>query len=234
MENNSKMWSGFFIGLGIVILGILLLAGINNFKNADRRVAVRGLSEREVQADMVLWPVVYTQTGNDLQTIYNELEIKNKAVVNFLTTAGIDRNEVMVNSASVADLDADRYTNNQRGYRYIATQVITVNSSSVAKVVELQRRQNELFKHNIALQTDMYQYPTQFIFTKLNDIKPEMIEEATKAARESAEKFASDSQSEVGAILNASQGQFSIEDRDQYTPQIKKVRVVTTIEYSLN
>lgn len=228
------MWSGFFIGLGLVIMGIGLTAAISNFKKADRHVSVRGLSEREVEADMVLWPVVYTQTGNDLQTIYKELEIKNKAVVEFLTTAGIDRSEVMVNSASVADLDADRYSTNQRGYRYIATQVITVNSSNVAQVVDLQSRQNELFKYNIALQTDAYQYPTKFIFSKLNEIKPEMIEEATKAARESAEKFAADSDSEIGAIINATQGQFSIEDRDQYTPQIKKVRVVTQIGYSIN
>ncbi len=234
MENKSKMYCGLFIGLGLVVMGALLYLAISDFKNADRKVSVRGLSEREVEADMVLWPVVYTQTGNDLQTIYQELESKNQIIKNYLLKAGISPDEILVNSASIIDLDTERYSTNQKGYRYLATQVITVNSSNVAKVVQLQQTQNDLLRSNIALQTDMYQYPTNFIFTRLNDIKPEMIEQATKAARESAEKFAADSKSNIGKIRSATQGQFSIEDRDQYTPQIKKVRVVTYVEYSLD
>ncbi len=225
---------GLFIGIGIVFLGICFYAGIMHFKNADRSVSVRGLSEREVEADMVLWPLVYTVSGNDLQFIAGDVERKNKIIIKFLTTAGISEGDIIVNSTSIVDLNADRYSVNQRTYRYLATQVITVNSNMVKEIVKLQQSQNELLKHDITLSNDMYQYPTQFVFTRLNDIKPEMIAEATKAARESAEKFADDSDSDVGKIKSAVQGQFSIEDRDSYTPQIKKVRVVTYLNYELN
>lgn len=224
---------GFFIAMGLTLLGIFIFMAAVRFKDADRQVSVRGLSEREVEADEVLWPVAYNQTGNDLQVIYNEIERKNKIITEFLTSAGISESEIMVNSASIVDLEADRYSENRRDYRYIATQVITITSSKVKLVVDLQRQQNNLLKSNIALLNDSYQYATEFIFTKLNDIKPTMIQEATQAAREAAQKFADDSQSSLGSISTASQGQFSISDRDKYTPQIKKVRVVTYISYSL-
>lgn len=238
MESNSKtvqgLSGGLFIGLGLIVVGVMIYCAAVSFKNAERRVSVRGLSEREVLADMVLWPVVYTQTGNDLQTIYSELEAKNKIVLDFLTQAGVANEEITVNSAMIVDLEAERYNANSKGFRYLATQIIAVNSSNVSKVVELQRQQNKLLRSNIALSNDRYQYDTQFLFTKLNDIKPEMIAEATRAAREGAQKFATDSRSKIGKILKATQGQFSINDRDQYTPQIKKVRVVTYVEYALN
>ncbi len=224
---------GFFIAMGLTLLGIFIFMSAVRFKDADRQVSVRGLSEREVEADEVLWPVAYNQTGNDLQVIYNEIERKNKIITEFLTSAGISESEIMVNSASIVDLEADRYSENRRDYRYIATQVITITSSKVKLVVDLQRQQNNLLKSNIALLNDSYQYATEFIFTKLNDIKPTMIQEATQSAREAAQKFADDSQSSLGSISAASQGQFSITDRDKYTPQIKKVRVVTYISYSL-
>ena len=79
-----------------------------------------------------------------------------------------------------------------------------------------------------------YQGRTEYLFTRLNDVKPEMIEEATTKAREVAEKFAQDSQSKLGKIKRASQGQFSINDRDRQNPHIKKIRVVSTVEYYLS
>lgn len=224
---------GYFIAIGLTLLGLFIFLAAVRFKDADRQVSVRGLSEREVEADEVLWPVAYSQTGDDLQGIYNELERKNRIIIEFLTSAGISQSEIMVNSASIVDLEADRYSENRKDYRYIATQVITITSSKVKLVVDLQRQQNKLLKSNIALLNDAYQYATEYIFTKLNDIKPTMIQEATQAAREAAQKFADDSQSSLGSISTASQGQFSITDRDRYTPQIKKIRVVTYISYSL-
>ena len=88
-------------------------------------------------------------------------------------------------------------------------------------------------KQGIAITGGDYRYNVVYEFTGLNSIKPGMIEEATKNARSAAEKFAKDSESELGKIKSAYQGQFSIEDRDANTPYIKRVRVVTTIDYSL-
>ncbi len=229
MKNN-----GLFICLGLLLLGICLYCGITNFRDGDRVVSVRGLCEREVPADKVLWPLVYTLTGNDLLSINNKLESNNAIILEMLQKEGIPQNDITVNSAAITDLDANIYVRNERNFRYLATQVITVSSEMVEKVIELQKNQNSLLSYGITLSTDSYQYPTEFLFTRLNDIKPEMIEAATKAARESAEEFAEDSGSKVGQIRTATQGQFSIENRDRYTPQIKRIRVVTYLNYELN
>ncbi len=231
----SKLFNctGLYIALGLALLGGAIVVTGNNFKEADRIVSVRGLSEREVKADMVLWPIAYTVTGDNVQSIYRDIKAKNEIVLKFLLDAGIPKEHILVNSAKVDDLEADRYGINQRPFRYLATQVITVNSSEVDIIIKLQQSQDELLNHNVILSTDSYQYATQFLFTRLNDIKPEMIAEATKAARESAEKFAEDSGSSIGDIREANQGQFSITDRDMYTPQIKRVRVVTSLRYEI-
>ena len=131
-------------------------------------------------------------------------------------------------------IKADNYGNEIMNYRYKAKSVITVTSSDVDKVRSLMRRQSELMKQGIALVSEEYSNTTvSYEFTGLNKIKPEMIEEATKNARATAQKFADDSESSLGGILSAQQGQFSIEDRDSNTPYIKRLRVVNTIEYSL-
>ncbi|MEG1075754.1 MAG: SIMPL domain-containing protein [Mucinivorans sp.] len=233
MEDKGKMISGICIGLGILLAGFLLSSAIGNFKDADRVVSVRGLSEREVPANQVIWPLVYTEMGNDLMTIYNALESKNAKVVAFLTSGGITKDEIGIAAPAIVDVDANQYSDNKKNFRYLVTQVVTVNSKNVDKVITLRANQTALLRQNIAISNDPYQYQVQFLFTSLNDIKPAMIEEATKNARTSAEKFAEDSDSKLGKIKTASQGQISIEDRDQYTPQTKKIRVTTTIEYTL-
>lgn len=233
MENRAKMLSGLFIGLGLVVAGWLLGSAIENFKAADRVVSVRGLAEREVKADRVIWPLVYTQTGNDLVSVYNALEAKNKIVVEYLMAGGLGRDEISIAPPAVVDMDADQYSNVKKAFRYIVTQVITITSDKVDQVIALRADQTALLRREIALSNNAYQYQTQFLFTKLNDVKPSMIEEATKNARTSAEKFAEDSGSELGKIKSATQGQFSIENRDEYTPQLKNVRVVTYVEYTL-
>ena len=138
-----------------------------------------------------------------------------------------------MNAPDIIDLDAERYSNNQTGYRYNVTAVITVTSTQVDLVRRLISEQGELLKQGIAITGGDYRYSVQYDYTDLNRIKPQMIEEATKNARAAAEKFASDSDSELGKIKHAYQGQFSITDRDSNTPYIKKVRVVTTIDYYL-
>ena len=153
--------------------------------------------------------------------------------MSFLKNNGIQESEIAVNAPQVLDLQADRYSSNNVPFRYNVTNVVVVTSSQVDKVRELIERQTELLKQGIAIVAGDYQYQTVYEFTGLNAIKPEMIADATKNAREAANKFAEDSQSELGKIKTASQGQFSIEDRDQYTPYIKQIRVVSSIQFYL-
>ena len=207
-----KSWKveAAIIAVGLLLLGIMVKGGINNFVNKDRVVSVKGLAEMEVPADKVVWPLVYKDIGNDPALLYANMEKKNAAIVSFLENNGIEKEEISIAPPEVIDMQAERYVDRNVAYRYNATSVITVTSKNVDRVRKLMSGQ-----------------------AGLNEVKPRMIEEATKNARAAAEKFAKDSDSELGKIRNASQGQFSISDRDAYTPYIKSVRVVTTVNYYL-
>lgn len=230
-----KNWrvEAVIISVGVILLGVMIKSGINDFKNKDRVVSVKGLAEMEVPADKVIWPLVYKDLGNDPALLYTNMEKKNAVIVKFLEDNGIGKDEIDIVPAEVIDMQAERYGNRDVPYRYNATSIITVTSKNVDKVRKLMSEQAELLKQGIAITGGDYRYNVTYEFTGLNDIKPQMIEEATKNARAAAEKFAKDSDSSLGKIRNASQGQFSISDRDANTPYIKSVRVVTTVNYYL-
>jgi hypothetical protein len=221
------------VALGLAALGAQIEAGINDFVAKDRVVTVKGLAEMEIAADKVTWPLMYKEVGNDLSALYNKISTTNKAIVDFLKQKGITEEEISINAPEIIDMQAERYVGENKDYRYNVTEVITVTSSKVDLVRSLISEQGELLKQGIAITGGDYRYNIQYDYTSLNDIKPQMIEEATKNAREAAQKFAKDSDSELGKIKRATQGQFSIDNRDANTPYIKRIRVVTTIEYSL-
>ncbi len=231
--NNKVLIPSILISVSIVLLGLSLKSGIDNFSNRDRVVTVRGLCEKEVPANKVTWPIVTKEVGNDLPSIYARIEASNKAILAFLKSNGIADSEISVNAPQVYDQAAERYGNQDVLYRYSVTNVVVVTSDKVAQVRELIKKQTELLKEGIAVVAGDYNYAISYEYTDLNSIKPEMIAEATANAREAADKFAADSQSRLGKIKTANQGQFSIEDRDQYTPNIKTIRVVTSITYYL-
>ncbi|MCC8037111.1 MAG: SIMPL domain-containing protein [Bacteroidales bacterium] len=229
-----KCVPALLVAVGLLLLGLCIKAGIDNFSHRDRAVTVRGLAEREVQADQVIWPIVTKEMGNDLPQLYGRIQDTNGKVVAFLKANGITDAEISVNPPSVEDRVANLYDNSTRiDARYRVTNVVVVTSSQVQKVNELILKQTDLMKEGIAVVAGDYQYRTEYNFTSLNDIKPEMVAQATKAAREAADKFAADCGSRLGKIKTAQQGQFSVEDRDPYTPYIKNVRVVNSITYYL-
>ncbi len=233
MKSTSGIISSLIIAVGLFALGLTISNGIKSFTSRDRTVDVRGLAEREVAANKVTWPIIYTLVGNDLPTLYSQVNSTNEKIKKFLTSNGVDPKEISYNAPSLYDLQADRYNNNPLPYRYNISSVITVVSNNVDLITSLIKRQGELLNEGIALSQNNYSNRILYEYTGLNDIKPEMIAEATENAREAAKKFADDSQSKIGKIRTARQGQFSIEDRDDYTPYIKRVRVVTSLTYYL-
>jgi len=234
MEMKKEVFAaGLCIGLGLVILGFSLKGAIENFKAKDRVVTVKGLSEKEVPADRVIWPLTFKEIGDDLASMNTNILVKNKTIVDYLKNNGIKESEISVSAPEIIDMQAERYAATASRYRYNITSIVTVTSTDVTKVRDLIGRQNELIKQGIAIASDDYRFQKQYVYTKLNSIKPVMIEEATKNARASALKFAQDSESKLGKIKTADQGQFSISDRDANTPHIKTIRVVTTINYYL-
>ncbi len=230
-----KNWKteAFILAIGLMLCGIFVCKGLSKFSSRNRTVTVRGLAEMEVKADKVTWPLTYKVLGNDMVTLYHEIKQTNAKIIAFLKEKGVKANEISVNAPEIFDAQADRYNSNPPAFRYNVTTVITVTSRQVDLVRSLINEQSELLKQGVAIITGDYRSNVSYDYTGLNDIKPKMIEEATKNARTAAEKFAKDSDSELGGIQKAYQGQFSIEDRDPNSPYIKRVRVVTTIDYSL-
>ena len=234
---DTKKWSKHSLGvafvLGMMILGGSLILMISNLKSYDRCVTVKGLCEKEVMADKVIWPIIYKQGGNELGTLYNTVQKMNRTIIEFLKEAGVTDDEMTVNAPSILDTRTNLY-GERNTYHYIITAGITVCSNQVDRIVKLQTEQAKLYEKGIPVgMGENWSHPTTYSFTGLNDIKPAMIEEATINARQAAEKFAKDSHSKLGKIKTATQGQFSVSDRDSNTPYIKNVRVVTNVVYYL-
>jgi len=232
-KKSSVIYLGAAFVLGMLILGGSLVLMVNNLKSYDRCVTVKGLCEKEVKADKVIWPIVYRQAGNDLSELYNRVKDMNGVIVKFLKDAGVTDAEITANAPSILDTQTNLY-GERKEYRYIVTAGVTVCSEKVDLMVKLQTEQAKLYEKGIPVGIgESWSYPVTYSFTGLNDIKPAMIEEATINARQAAEKFAKDSNSKLGKIKNATQGQFSVSDRDNNTPYIKNVRVVTNVVYYL-
>ena len=239
MEENAKQRRfvvdneglGCCLMIGLIAGAVLLGNAIKAVRADDRVVSVKGLCEREVKADRVICPFAYKEGGDDLQQLYKTIERKNGIIVKFLKAAGISEEEISVAAPKVLDTRTE-WSGSQNRYTYIVTSVVTVCTDKVDEIIDLQSQQGELLQQGIAT-TSGWEFPTVYTFTKLNEIKPSMIETATKNARETAEKFAADSDSRLGKIKRATQGQFSITDRDSNTPYMKNVRVVTSVDYYL-
>ena len=232
--DKAKLYAGICIMAGLMVMGAMIPVAVNKYMSYTRTVDVKGLCEREVKADKVIWPITYKVMSDDLQSTYQQIDKKKQQIINFLLAGGIEEAEISVASPKISDKFANEYGNNDRLYRYVTTCVITVCSNKIDTVLALMNQQSELIKQGITLSGDNWENPTEFKFEGLNELKPSMVEEATKNARETAEKFAKDSDSKLGKIKRASQGSFSIENRDSNTPYIKRVRVVSSITYYLS
>jgi uncharacterized protein len=225
---------GASITLGLIALGWLLGHAVIKVKRLDQTVVVKGLSEREVPADVAIWPLTFQEASNDLNALFGSLQKKNGQITEFLLAHGIAKDAIEVGPPTVTDVFARAYGDKSHVvYRYTANSTVTVYSTDVEAVRKAMKDVISLGQEGVALSAEGYQGQAQFEFTGLTRLKPEMIEEATKNARAVAEKFAADSGSTLGRIKSAQQGQFSIENRDSTTPQIKRVRIVSTIEYYL-
>ncbi|MBM6992977.1 MAG: SIMPL domain-containing protein [Prevotella sp.] len=230
---NSRIYEAAVIAFGIIVLGLCIRWGIDDFANKDRKVTVKGLAEQEVEADKVTWPVSFKEMGDDLPELYDRIARKQQEIKSFLLQNGVKASEIETNAPKVVDMNADQYSVNKQPYRYNITSTLTVTSRNVKLVRSIIARQGELLKKGIAIVVGDYDSQILYEYVSFQSMKPKMMEEAIKNAETTAKQFAENSHSKINKIVSADQGQFSIENRDQNTPHIKKVRVVTTVTYSL-
>ena len=218
-RSTSAFILGLFICLGFSGLGYLLGNAAIDVKQYDRSVTVKGLAERELGADVVIWPIQFTAAENDLVALYSLIEKNTGKIKEFLNANKISAEDITVSPPNITDKFAREYGDNSTPeFRYTAVQTVTVYSKNVDAVRSVMASLSELGKQGIVIAGGNYESRTEYMFTRLNEVKPDMIEEATRQAREVAEKFASDSSSTLGKIKTASQGQFTVSDRDKNNP----------------
>jgi uncharacterized protein len=240
-NGGTALWGilvgALILGLGLLGAGFLVGRGFEQGRSADRYVTVKGLAEAFVRADLAVWPLRITATGDDLGRVQDQIDADLATITQFLTRQGIEPEAIQPQRVEVTDLLAQPYRPEGVGdNRFILAQTVIVRTEQVDRVARLNQQTGELVKRGVVL---VDAGGPSYLFIRLNEIKPEMLAEATRNARVSAEQFAADSDSAIAEIRRASQGLFEILPRDpapglfEPNQMDKKVRVVSTIEYRL-
>lgn len=240
MAERADHGGALFLAVGIIVAGFLIGRGFSEGRKADQYVTVKGVVEREVTSDTALWPLRYIATDDDLGRAQAKIETSRKAILEFLARQGIDSSAIELQGLAVEDRLAQNWGGGNVQSRFTITQTVMVRSNDAEKIRAASQKVGELVDAGVVLSSSGgWSGGPTYLFTKLNDHKPDMIAEATRNAREAADKFAQDSGSKLGDIRRASQGVFEILPRDR-APGIgedsqleKTLRVVTTVEWTL-
>ena len=235
--NRSLLIGAIILALGIIVGGYLMGDGIRRARMADRSVTVRGLAERNVTADLATWTIAYSEQGTELGPVQASVDEKRKAVRAFMQRSGFAEKDLSDTGASVSQF----YDNNRGQNSVTVRQKIQLRTNDVMKARAAFARQADLIRGGVALEEGSGMV---YSFTRLNQVKPQMIADATRNARQGAEQFARDSGTDVGGIRQATQGYFSIGARDGDVDgeggsgagdsPFQKVRVVTTVDFYLD
>jgi len=232
---RSFLILGLSLVLGLTLFGFQMGRAVKAAREFDRCLTVKGLSEREVKATLAIWPIQFSVVAEDLATLKSRMESDRALVVAFLQDKGIDPKEVTQGLPAVNDRQDERIQANRPSMaRYRAVVTLVVRSANVDVVKKAIQDADALLGKGVTLVSGEPGNRIEFIFNAVNEIKPDMIREATANARAAAEKFSQDSNSKVGRIRKATQGALEIEDRDAASPEKKVLRVVTTVDFFLD
>ncbi len=235
VTNRSFLVLGSSLIIGLAVFGAQVGRAVKKGREFDRFLTVRGLSEREVKSTLAIWPVRYSVTAEKLDDLKSALETNRLVVISFLQANGIKSDEIAQGLPTVSDREDDRIQSNRPTLpRYRAIATLVVRSSNVDVVKKAIQAADTLLEKGVTLAGHEFDEKPQFIFDGVNQIKPDMIKDATASARASAEQFALDSGSKVGRMRRATQGVLEIEDRDPASPEWKTLRVVTTVDFFLD
>lgn len=235
-----KLLASLILGISAIISAALISDGLTDLKTGDRYVTVKGVAERQVTADLALWPIRFVATGASLSEAQDKARSSRDAIIAFLKLQAIDQDAVELQRLDVTDTRANPYQANNGEQKFIISQTLMVRSTDIARIRQAAQGVSELVDSGVVLSSDYGPSGPTYLFNGLNDIKPEMIAEATASAREAAAQFAQDAKAELGGLRRANQGVFQILARDQAPgimegqQPVKTVRVVSTVEYYLH
>ncbi len=235
-----KLLSTLILAIAAILSASLISDGLTGLRTGDRFVTVKGVAEREVQADLALWPLRFVATGTTLDEAREKARGSRDSIMAFLKLQAIDTEAVELQRLDVTDTRANPYQDSGNEHKFIINQTLMVRSDNIDRIRQAAQSVGELVDSGVILSSDYGPAGPTYLFNRLNDIKPEMIAEATAAAREAAAQFARDAKTELGDLRRANQGVFQILARDQAPgiseeqQPVKTVRVVTTVEYYLN
>lgn len=233
MRKLENALAGAFCGTGLIFAGWLLSQSINLAVKSRQTVVVKGLSEKTVRADMVNWPIAFKVTGDNLSELQTQLSKNRQKVKDYLASFGFsEKEEISDSPTSVIDYYSQTY-GERPVYRYLLQTTVLLRSSKVDAVKKAMGATGKLISQGVMIEIPQYGPIAEFSYTQLNTIKPDMLQESTKNARQAAEQFARDSNAQIGSIKSAQQGLFSISDRDTASPDWKNIRVVSTVEFFL-
>jgi hypothetical protein len=246
--NSDKLILSVALVASAALGGMMVGRSIERFNREDRTISVKGFAEREVKADLAIWTLKVAVPSDNLGQGSAEIETAKNKIITFLTRNGITVEEISQKEIQVADRNANEYNPNVNGPRFILSKSIVVRSVNVDNIFKVSQMTDELVRAGVVMssQPEWQNGGVSFVFTGLNTIKPDMLAEATQNAKKAAEEFCKQSGTELGKLKKATQGFFSIVDRDDVNASqgdggyssgrkdvFKKVRVVVSVEYSI-
>lgn len=235
-----KALPALILGLAAVVAALIIASGLRGLHTSDRYVTVKGVAERNVQADVALWRLRFVASGDSLKAAQTQARNSREAIMAFLKLQAVETDEVDMQRLDVTDTHANPCQNNQGGPRFIIRQTLMVRSTNIDRIQQATQAVSELVDSGVVLSSDYGGSGPTYLFKGLNDIKPAMLAEATAAARKAASQFAADTSASLGELRRANQGAFQILARDHAAgvgPEQqaeKTVRVVSTLEYDLD
>ncbi len=217
-----------FVSLSLVVFSLLLSSAVflsaKDFSKQGSYVEVKGLSEKIVKADTAIWSLSFEVKSNNIDSLYADTEKNLSTIKTFLVEKGFDKTEI-----NVAPVNIYQDTYKDAAFRYNSTNQVSVYTKKVDLAKSTLNETLMLVKRGVVLN----QNSIVFEFSDLNSVKPEMLAEAIKNARDTASQFATNSGSIVGSVTRGNQGVFDITDKDPGSPEYKKIRLVSTLRFLL-
>lgn len=226
MENtkNYSIWINnvWIIGLALLAFSAVFFFSAQNFSKQGSYVEVKGLSEKIVKADTAIWSINFEVKSNNVDSLYADIEKNVATIKTFLQEKGFEASEI-----NVAPVNIYQDTYRDALFRYNSTTQLSVYTKKVDAVKAASKDTLVLVKKGIV----MNQNSISFEFSDINSIKPQMLAEALKNAKDTAQKIAEESGASLGNLHRGNQGVFDITDKDPGSPEYKKIRLVSTVSF---